>query len=192
MYRTESYQKKIVIDVLSKSFEDNKSVSYIVKQDKHRKKRIKALMEYSYEICSMFGEVLISENESACALLLYPDKKRTTLKSIILDLRLIFKCVGLKNIKKTIHRESLIKAQQPKTLMTYLWFIGVDKSEQNKGKGTRLLQSIISESDKNRRTICLETSTVKNIPWYKKLGFEIYAEVDLTYHLYFLKRDYQR
>ncbi|MCH5684023.1 GNAT family N-acetyltransferase [Niabella sp. W65] len=149
-------------------------------------------MAYSYEICSMFGQVLITEDESACALLLYPDKKRPSFKSVLLDIQLVFQCLGIKNIKKAANREALIKNLQPKELITYLWFIGVDTDKQNKGLGSNLLKSIISESDQQGRILCLETSTLKNIPWYKKFGFEIYNEVDLTYHLFFLKRKPQR
>lgn len=192
MKKASHNQKDLIVDILSRSFDDNKSVNYIVRQDENREKRIKALMAYSYEICSMFGQVLITEDESACALLLYPDKKRTSFKSVLLDIQLVFQCLGIKNIKKAANREALIKNLQPKELMTYLWFIGVDTDKQNKGLGSNLLKSIISESDQQGRILCLETSTLKNIPWYKKFGFEIYNEVDLTYHLFFLKREPQR
>lgn len=194
MLRTPANHKDLVIDILCKSFNENKSINYIVKQDGHREKRIQALMEYSYEICLMFGEVLISDDKCACALLLYPDKKKTTLKSIILDIRLILKCVGFKNLKKAINRESLIKSHHPKGTLIYLWFIGVKVSEQNKGYGSRLLQDIILKNEHQNRTICLETSTVKNIPWYEQFGFEIYAKEiyakeDFSYPLYFLKKE---
>lgn len=45
-------------------------------------------------------------------------------------------------------------------------------------------KGLIVESDKQGRMICLETSTLKNIPWYKKYGFGVYNEADLTYHLF--------
>jgi predicted N-acetyltransferase YhbS len=73
--------------------------------------------------------------------------------------------------------------------MTYLWFIGVYLAEQNKGIGSLLLQEIIQHSIQNNRPIYLETSTIKNLPWYSKFGFKVYSEQDLSYRLYFLKRD---
>ncbi|GAB3428612.1 GNAT family N-acetyltransferase [Niabella aquatica] len=185
-------QKDLIVDILSNAFNDNKSVNYIVPQDAHRIKRIRALMAYAYEICSMFGEVLITEDESACALLMYPDKKRTSIRSVFQDVLLVIRCLGFTNIKKAAKREALIKRLQPKGVMTYLWFIGVDTGKQNKGVGSQLLQSVISKSDQQGRVICLETSTLKNIPWYKKSGFEVYKEVNLSYKLFFLKREPQR
>jgi len=37
--------------------------------------------------------------------------------------------------------------------------------------------------------VYLETSTLKNMPWYKRMGFEVYDEVELSYTLFFLKLD---
>ena len=189
MKKAEYTDKALVVDILTKSFETNQSVNYIIKHDANRLSRIRALMDYSFEICSLFGEVFISDNKKACALILYPDKKKTTLKSVLLDIKLIVQCVGLGNIKKTIEREKLISSIQPKIPLSYLWFIGVDPIEQNHGIGSNLLQSIIDFSNQNHRPIYLETSTVKNLPWYDKFGFKIYNEQDLSYHLYFFKRD---
>ncbi len=182
-------EKNLIVDILIQSFESNQSVNYIIPQDKKRIKRIRALMDYSFEVCYLFGDVFISDDNKACALIVYPDKKKTTLKSILLDLKLIIQCVGFKNIKKTLAREALIQKIQPKEIMTYLWFIGVNLAEQNKGIGSRLLQEIIQQSIQNKRPIYLETSTIKNLPWYSKFGFKVYSEQDLSYRLYFLKRD---
>lgn len=181
-----STQKDTVAGILAKSFEKNQSVNYILKQDKARRKRVKYLMEYSYRICSKFGKIILSEDKTACALLLYPEQKRVTFQSIVWDIQLVFRCIGIKKILRTLRRESLIKRLQPKEPMTHVWFIGVDPQEQNKGKGSLLLKSILEKSKKEKRMVCLETSTLKNLPWYKKMGFEIYHEEDIGYTLYFL------
>jgi hypothetical protein len=59
--------------------------NYITRQDNKRKKRINALMAYSFEVCLMFGEVWLSADRRACALILYPDQKKITLKAIWLS-----------------------------------------------------------------------------------------------------------
>ena len=100
MIKAEYHDKSLVVDILTKSFDTNQSVNYIVKQDEKRIHRIGALMDYSFEVCYMFGDVFLSDEKKACALVLYPDKKKTTLKSMLLDARLILSCVGIRNIKK--------------------------------------------------------------------------------------------
>jgi hypothetical protein len=181
--------KSLVADILTKSFDTNQSVNYIAKQDGKRLKRINALMKYSFEVCYMFGDVFLSNDKKACALVLYPDKKKTTLKSILLDIKLILSCIGVENIKKALTRESKIKQLQPKELMYYLWFIGVDTEHQNEGIGSILLDEIINDSKNKQRPIYLETSTLKNLPWYKKFGFQVYNKLELSYKLFFLKRE---
>jgi len=180
--------RALVVNLLAESFDDNQSVNYIVKQDSKRVKRIRVLMDYSFEVCSLFGAVYLSNDKKACALILFPDQKRPTLKSILLDLKLILFCVGLSGIQKTISRESLIKKIQPKEKMYYIWFIGVDKSNQHSGIGSKLLKEIIKDGNSKNLPIYLETSTLKNLPWYEQFGFKIYHELKLSYTLFFLKR----
>ena len=98
MKKAEYNDKDLIVDILTKSFETNQSVNYIVEQDDKRQKRIRYLMDYSFEVCYLFGEVYLSEDDKSRALILYPDKKTTTLKSILLDVELMFKCIGIANI----------------------------------------------------------------------------------------------
>jgi ribosomal protein S18 acetylase RimI-like enzyme len=178
-----------VVNILVNSFDDNKSVNYIIKQDKKRVQRIRALMEYSFDICHLFGDVFLTDDKNGCALIVLPDKKKLSFKSIILDAKLVINSMGLSNTKKAMYRESKIKKEHPKDLIYYLWFIGVEPNEQNKGIGSLLLEYVINEGLALKRKICLETSTMKNIPWYKKHGFSIYKELDFSYRLYFMKRE---
>jgi ribosomal protein S18 acetylase RimI-like enzyme len=192
MRKANNEDKPLVIDILTQSFESNQSVNYVVQQDGKRINRIRALMDYSFEVCKLFGDVFISDDKKACALIMYPDKKKSSLKAIMLDVKLIIQCVGFRNVKRTLSREALIKKIQPRELMTYLWFIGVKPEDQNKGFGSNMLQSIIDHSNQNKRPIYLETSTVRNLPWYQRFGFEVYSEHDLSYRLYFLKRNLKK
>lgn len=180
--------KNIVIDILANSFRDNNSVNYIIKQDAKRNIRIRRLMAYSFEVCRAFGRVVLSDNKKACALVVFPDKKKTTLRSILWDINLVANCIGIKGISKAMKREDRIKKLQPKEPLYYLWFIGVEAGEQSKGIGTVLLSELMEDAMAMNRTFCLETSTQKNLPWYLKWGLEIYNELDLGYKLFFLKR----
>ena len=192
MKKADYNDKSLVVDILTKSFDTNQSVNYIVKQDEKRVERVSALMDYSFEVCYLFGDVFLSDDKKACALVLYPDKKKASLKSILLDAKLIVSCVGLKKIERALARESMIKKIQPKGPMSYLWFIGVDPEFQNTGIGTGLLIDIIKDSELQERPIYLETSTIRNLPWYQKFGFDIYHELDLSYKLFFLTKGLSR
>jgi hypothetical protein len=188
MIKASRNHKSRVIEILTKSFEDNQSVNYIVKQDSKRAERIKALMDYSFEVCFMFGDVYLSDDQKGCALVLYPDKKSFSIKSTLLDVQLLLNAIGLTRAGKALSRESAIKINYPKDPIYYLWFLGVINSDQNKGIGSQLLKEIIIDSQKQHKPIYLETSTIKNIPWYEKFGFSIYNQLDFGYKLFLLRR----
>jgi hypothetical protein len=189
MERATHADKEVVVNILCKSFDDNKSVNYIIKQDSKRARRLRRLMEYSFEICYRFGDVILSNDKKGCALLVMPDKKKTNLKSILLDAKLALTCIGLSGIKKAMAREARINKVHPDLPIYYLWFIGVDPEEQNKRIGSLLLKQVIRQSEIRNRPIYLETSTIKNLPWYQKFGFTIFDEIDFGYTLFCLKRE---
>ena len=78
--------KDLVVDILSQSFNENKSINFVVKQDKKRAQRVKTLMEYSFFTGMSSGAVYIDDTNLACAIFLH--KKKTTLSSILWDLKL--------------------------------------------------------------------------------------------------------
>lgn len=189
MKRATITDKDQVVDILSSSFQDNKSVNYIILQDRDRSRRIRSLMEYSFDVCHRFGDIFLSDDHKACALIVLPDKKKTTLSSVLLDVKLIFFATGIGNAVRAMKREAEIKKNHPQGLLYYLWFIGVDPKEQGKGIGSALLQEVIANGLSENRTICLETSTLKNISWYEKFGFSTYQELDFGYKLFCMKRE---
>lgn len=181
--------KALVIDILCQSFDTNTSVNYVVKQDAKRKGRIKRLMEYSFELCFMFGQIYLSKDKNACALTLFPEQKRTSLKSVLLDVKMGISTVGLSRVMKILRRDSTIKSFYPKQPVLYLWFIGVFPSDQRKGLGSTMLNDIITESKGLNRPIYLETSMLENLNFYKNAGFDIYKELDFGHKLFLLKKE---
>lgn len=145
-------------------------------------------MAWCFDYCMEFGTVYLSEDGSACALLT-DQKPRTTLRSLIRDAKLILGCLGYKGAMKATSREKRIKKHHPDKPFIYLWYIGVNPTDQHKGIGSQLLRAIIAEANKQQYPICLETSTPANLPWYQKFGFRIYHELDLGYKLFMLRID---
>ncbi|WP_300601954.1 GNAT family N-acetyltransferase [Niabella sp.] len=187
MREAQNSDRKTVIEILARSFTDNKSVNYIIGEDRRRTKKLNALMSYSFDFCKRNGEIFLSEEDRGCALIVLPDKKKTNALSIFQDFRLVFSCIGLKNLSKTIKRESIIKSHHPDSKLYYLWYIGVDPSAQGSGVGTQLLKELVNRGSLLDRTVCLETSTQRNLPWYEKNGFVTYKTIDMGYPLYFMK-----
>jgi ribosomal protein S18 acetylase RimI-like enzyme len=188
MRRGNENDKQLVIGILTEAFDDNKSVNYVVKQDDRRVERIKDLMEYSFNVCNAFGEVWISDDQQACALILFPDQKRTSIHTLVWDLKLALSVIGVSRVSQVLKREAMIKSNHPKKPISYLWFIGVKCQRQQEGIGSAFIKEVIDECERLKRPIYLETSMEKNLPFYKKFGFEIFHSLQLTYTLYLLRR----
>lgn len=168
----EEQDRNRIIEILTESFKENKSTNFVIKQDKKKDKRLKKLIEYSIFYGDSFGEVFLSEDKNACYIIIDTEKKKTTLRSILWDLRLIFQCIGIKNVRKVMKREALIKANHPKESFSHLWYIGVIPTKQSLGIGTRLMKKIIESAQTQNRKIYLETSTERNFKFYEQLGFK--------------------
>lgn len=188
MKKANASDKPLIVDMLTRAFETNKSVNYIVGPDGDRVGRMRKLMSYSFNVCDKFGDVWLSDAGDACALLLYMDKKRSTIQSLLWDMQFAIWVVGLRRIGGILKREEMIKSNHPKEPFAYLWFFGVDPGVHNKGVGSAFLKEIIRDCDNKKRPIYLETSMEKNLPFYKKFGFEIFNTVQPTYALYLLRR----
>jgi ribosomal protein S18 acetylase RimI-like enzyme len=98
-------------------------------------------------------------------------------------------CVGIERVSKILNRDSKIKKSYPNDQILYLWFIGVNPTEQQKGIGSNLLKEIIKENTLSKRPIYLETSMPENIHFYNRLGFNIYKELDFGHTLFLIKRE---
>ena len=189
MVKARYADKAFIVSILLASFDQNSSVNYIIKQDNKRQERIKGLMNYSFNLCFRFGSIFYSEDKKACALILFPEQKKTDLKSILLDITFILSSLDFSHLKKAFGRGAKIKKLQLKGPASYLWFIGVEPSEQGRGVGSRLLQDVLVDLEMKGHPILLETSNLQNVNWYEKMGFTVYDQMDLGYILYFLKKE---
>ncbi|CAL2104234.1 GNAT family N-acetyltransferase [Tenacibaculum sp. 190130A14a] len=194
MIKASIKHKELVTDILYSAFVGitiPNSINFVVKQDKHRNKRLRFLMEYLFLKALDFGEVYISNNQNACILLHYPHKEKTTLKTIGRDCKLAFKTIGLIRVYKVLKREYQLKKHHVKEAHIHPLIMGVKKDYQGKGSGVRLIYEVLNEHSTNKLPCILETTTKSNLKLYKKFGFYIFNETtDLGYPLYFLRKDF--
>jgi N-acetylglutamate synthase-like GNAT family acetyltransferase len=174
-----------VKEILTAAFEDNKSSNYVL----NNKKKLPKLIQYSIEKGKLFGDIWINDSSTACAILIDPKKKKTSLKSIFFDVNFIFRISGISRMKKVMEKEKITNETLPKDIdYIHLWFLGVFPFMQAKGEGGKLMKEIIEKYRGKKQAICLETSTERNSSFYKKLGFENYETKNFGFDfLFFIK-----
>lgn len=58
----------------------------------------------------------------------------------------------------------------------YLWALGVDPDCQGQGVGSRLLQPVLAQADREGVPCYLETQTERNVAFYQKRGFQVVSD----------------
>ena len=191
MIKADEKHKGRVKDLLADCFASNKSVNYIVKQDEKRMERVRALIDYSFDFCINSDGVYLTDDLSGVVISHHSDDKLPVFEEWLLTFKFIFRVSGITGIDRALKREKYIKSFHPQDQeYIYIWFIGVDASQQGKGVGSQLLQHMIDKSVAEQIPVYLETSVEKNLPFYQKHGFEVFhvEEKLFDYKLYFLRR----
>lgn len=178
MIKGEYKDKKIVVNILSKAYDKNETINETIIQDTKRDYRLRVLMEYSFDIAYRFGQVCFSENKESVALIIFPETKKASLKTILLDIKLLLFCTGFLKAIRALSREKAIKKIHPQApLIYYIWYFGTNPGCARKGIGSDLMNDLIEDSLPRKRTMCVEARIEQNMLWYQKFGFVIYHEL---------------
>jgi ribosomal protein S18 acetylase RimI-like enzyme len=183
-----SNDKRRIISILTAAFRGNSSVNFFAGEGRGRGQRIRFLMRYSLALCGRYGRVLLSADRNACALVMLPHTRAFSLWSVAWDLRLVLRLIAAGRLLPVLRRESRVSKLHPAGPFYYLWFIGVDPLKTRKGLGSALLKEVLEEAKQQGLPVYLETSAEQNLCWYEKFGFQVFAELDLGYRLYFLRK----
>lgn len=177
-----------VVEILYESFINitiPNSINFVINKSGSRRKRLKALMEFQFDMSMLFGKIFLNEEENSC--ILYLDKKRFNIKKFILEIKLLLRCIGFNNLFKVLKREKLIKSFHPKEDFVHLWLMAVIPDKQGLGIGSKLLTDSLKIYE--NQLIYVETTTPENLSFYKQNGFIIFHETfELDYPLFFLTK----
>ncbi len=183
--------KDLVIRILVSAFEEireGNSINFVIKQDNNRMHRMKVLMGYLFEKALLFGKVFISDNKKACLLITFSKKEKVTLKTMILDLALAFKCIGFNRIFKVLKRQQLSKKFYPRENHIKPLIMGAFKDYYGKGTAAKLVLQVKDFYKENKLPVIIDTVSDYNVKLYQKFGFKIIGkEESLGYPLYFLR-----
>jgi GNAT superfamily N-acetyltransferase len=73
----------------------------------------------------------------------------------------------------------MVENQHPGDLHHYLSYLGVAPARQGNGLGTALLRPVLDRCDSQGAPAYLEATNKRNLPLYRRQGFEVREELDL-------------
>jgi len=192
MIKAGKIHKNRVIDLLAECIDKNKSVNWIVKQDSKRKERIRHLVDYSFEICIEAEQIYLTDDQNGVVICSMSDDKLPFLEEAWQTARFVLNVTGIEGIGKAFRRERYVTSFHPTDQeFMYILFLAVDKSKQDTGLGTLMLNELSKTANRENVPIYLETSEERMVGFYQKNGFEIYHVSDESlfgFKLYFLRK----
>lgn len=177
MIRATQAHRQLVVNILVSAFKDveeENTINFIVGNGEKRIPKMEYLMGYIFDNSMLFGEVYIAANEKSCLLLSFSDQERVTFKSILLDIKFFFNCIGLKKVFGVLKRQRLMKKHYPKD-ENYIKpvIMGALKESYGSGSAARLVISVMRKYKENKKPVIVDTVSEYNINLYKKFGFRV-------------------
>lgn len=190
MRKANIFDKRLVTEILVSAFaplKEENSINLVIKQDNKRIERMHILMEYLFEKAIRFGAIFISDNNKACMHLKYSTEEKVTFSTILLDLKLVFKCIGVFRVFGILKRQRIANQNYPKTAHIRPIIMGVKKEYKGNGSAARLMLEIKSKFNSNSLPVIIDVASIHNVQLYQKIGFKIIKKEDsLGFPIYFL------
>ena len=167
-------------DTLAAAFKDDPVTSWLGRKDTRRDEGRRAMFGHLVEVLGLGGnELWIADDYSAVALWVPPaqaDLRIPILEELRL-LRTMIRFTGLGGLGRASAFRQVADQHHPKDQPHfYLMTLGVDPRFHGQGLGSSLLAATLGHIDAQRLPAYLESSSPKNVPLYRRHGFEVISE----------------
>lgn len=173
MRKATKIDKDKVVDILSRTFDNNPGVNWMLRKGGNHNTKIRSLVNYAFIKALLREGVYISSNEKGIALCYRHNYKVFSITEILLQIKFALISISIKNIVKVLKRESYRKSKRPKSGdYLYFWFLGVlpDGNEA----AFELKNAIFKHAIQYNIPIYLETAVARNQHVYERFGFKTY------------------
>ncbi|MDA2806119.1 GNAT family N-acetyltransferase [Nocardiopsis suaedae] len=164
-----------IADTLADAFADYPWTRWAVPADGYAE-RLRALQLYFAERIGLpYGRVWTTADHAAASVWTVPDTE------IPADLFTSPELAALygDRLPEVGRADALLEAHRPHRPCWFLATVGVRRDRQGEGLGRAVVEPGLHAADAAGAPVFLETATADNVRIYRRLGFEVTAEVDL-------------
>lgn len=163
--------REAVVDLLSRAFDRDPIVNYIVRSDAQRASGLRAFFGMWFDLRDVSsGEVMTSEAYRGAMLWMPSERVHASLFDRARITSDFVRCVGVSRVAKMLRFFSKVEDSHPKEPHVYVQFIGTDSASRGSGLAYAYLQHAIQFADECSRPIYAETSNPNNLPIWAKAG----------------------
>jgi ribosomal protein S18 acetylase RimI-like enzyme len=171
-----------IVETLVRAFDDDPVPNFLFRGDRHRRHGLQRF--FSIQLRHSYladGEVWTTPETTGAAMWAPPAKARPGLRDLLHLLPLVPDLLGLGREAGTAMRllQEVEKAR-PTQDHWYLATIGTAPGHQGRGIGSALLTEVLDRVDREGLPAYLESSKERNVPFYRRHGFEVTREIRLS------------
>jgi hypothetical protein len=197
LYKIQKADVNKAANVLAQSFLNYPIFRYILPDDQYRYRKLPCLFKFLINSGMLTGEVIApSKNIECVSIWINSTKSSASIMNAIesgiiglflkIDLASLMRFITIGKTKQKV-RSSIINEPY-----CFLDVIGTDPKYQGQGFAGKIIQSQLTELDRQVQPCYLETSDNKNIELYRKYGFALCYQYDLmNIKVYCMLRKYR-
>ena len=171
-------------DVLARAFFDDPMIVYVIPEVRQRREVLPSFMLAGTRICEPHGELYTTPGDIQGSANWLPPGE-TELNDERLATAGVFEVLerigkeGAERFGAAMERVGEAHTKAVSLDHWYLLILGVDPSRQGQGIGGQLIAPILNRADAEDRVCYLETMKARNVPFYRKHGFDVVVEEDI-------------
>lgn len=164
--------------MLSRAFDDDPISTYLLPSERRRPPGLRAFFRVQIRNDYLnFGGVYTTDDRAGAAVWAPPGKPMLKgLRGFVSVLPVAPHVVGA-TLLRSLRFLSRLETMHPKEPHWYLATLGTEPARQGHGIGSALLEPILAKCDTEGTRAYLESSKERNIPFYRRHGFEVTDEV---------------
>lgn len=170
-----------VSTMLARAFDDDPVSTFLMPSPRRRPAGLKTFFRVQMTTDFLpFGGVFTTDDHAGAAIWAPPGKPMPAKLRELWAVLPVVPYVAGRNFGRSLKFLAQIEAIHPKEPHWYLATLGTDPSRQGQGVGSALLQPVLERCDLDGTRAYLESSKERNIPFYRRHGFEVTGEVKLA------------
>jgi ribosomal protein S18 acetylase RimI-like enzyme len=164
---------------LARTFFDDPVTAYIFRNESRREAGLRAFFRTQMQADYLpFGGCYTAEGYSGAAIWAPAGKPLQAGLGGILTMVPVLPYVAA-NLRTTLRLLAFVEGKHPRQPHWYLATLGTAVDQQGKGVGGALLRPVLDHCDAEGIPCYLESSKARNVPFYRRHGFEVVEELQL-------------
>jgi GNAT superfamily N-acetyltransferase len=166
-----------VAAVLARAFHDDPVMAFILRDPSSRLRRLASMFRVMMGSYRRHGGDLLATTDLAAVSLWHPpDRWRTPPAELVRTGPAMLRAMGTSALRG-VRVLDFIERHHPAEPHWHLGVLGTDPPAQGRGHGGRVLQPVLDRCDAEGLPAYLESSKDRNVPYYRRFGFEVTEEL---------------